>query len=140
MIRPIEHLGVATALPSDQLDALRTIDPDVAAVVIVDGAGVADRADLMMRFVDAFALPSGGDAWTWPALADAVWGALHRMGASRVLVVLTHADELAGRSMDELVALVLLFADLDRQVSPEEGSRRSIGLSLVLLGDGPAFS
>ena len=140
MIRPIDHLGVATALPSDQLDALRAVDPDEATVIVVDGAGVVDRDGLMSRFADAFALSPEPGGWIWPALADSIWGALHRMGASRVLVVLTHADELSDRSMNELLTLVLLFADLDRQVSTADGSSPAIRLSLVLLGDGLAFS
>jgi len=139
MIRPIDHLGLATSLPSNQLDALRAIDPDEATVIVVDGAGVVDRDGLMSRFADAFGLSPEPGSWIWPALADSIWGALQRMDASRVLVVLTHADELAARSIDEVLTLVLLFADLDRQVSTAEGSPRAIRLSLVLLGDSPAF-
>lgn len=137
-MRPIEHLGVVTALPSEQLEVLRAIGPDEARVVIVDGAGIADGAGLMMRFADGFALPND-HVWTWPALADSIWGALQRMDARRVLVVLTDAHELAGRSMDELLGLVLLFAELGREVSTADGTRPFIRLSLVLLGDGPAF-
>jgi hypothetical protein len=141
VIRPIEHMGVAIALPADQLDELRAIDRDEATVVVVDGAGVVDRAGLLGRFSDAFRGPPSDGPPNWMALADAIWAALNQMDATRVLVVLTHADELAARSMGELLSLVLLFTDLDRQVSTAgSGFRQPARLSLVLLGDGTAFA
>jgi len=140
MMRPIEHIGVVAVLPSDQLVELTTVASDVAAIIVVDGRGVTSGPDLLARFGVAFDVPQDEGAPSWVALADSLWRALSLIDSNRVLVVLTNADELASRSMSDLISLVLLFTDLANQVATtDRGFARSLQLSLVLLGESPSF-